>query len=174
MANREMSPRERYFERLGLGNAGSRRTRQEAALERAYVLRSMEIELVWKRATYFLAVQTVLFAALGFASSKQFQGSPLLTLGLAMTGFATAWLGVLGARGARFWQQNWEMHIDLLEDEIEGRLHKIALYQGPVQFSVARTQIWLSKVLTGFWLIPVGMAWWEIADWLAKHGCGCG
>jgi hypothetical protein len=44
---------------------------------------------------------------------------PLVGLGIL-----TALANALAARGSRFWQNNWEKHIDMLEDKIEGQLYK--------------------------------------------------
>lgn len=46
--------RKKYFEALGVQeDAGSERDKLEAALRRAHEIRKFEIDLYWKRATYF-------------------------------------------------------------------------------------------------------------------------
>ncbi|HSX55683.1 MAG TPA: hypothetical protein VLG14_10320 [Sphingomonas sp.] len=140
---------------LGLGERGL--ARREAALKRAYELRSFEIELFWKRATFFFAGQVAIFAALAvmirFDQMQSFYALPV-----ALLGVCTAWLGWRSAQGAKFWQQNWERHIDILEDDIEGRLHKIVWLgaDGP-SYSVSRAQIYQSLCLLSFWLIMAGV-----------------
>jgi hypothetical protein len=59
----------------------------------------------------------------------------------------------LSASGSKFWQENWESHIDMLEDEIEGRLHKtVWLQNGQTRWSVSRINQRLSFFFIAFWL----------------------
>jgi DUF2934 family protein len=117
-------PRTRYLGTLGFYD-GSEATakRLAAALKRAYRIRNFEIEHYWKRATYFWAFQVAIFAAFGLLWKQTAAWSPVTVL-LAGLGILTAVANSLSARGSRFWQENWESHIDMLEDEIEGRLYK--------------------------------------------------
>ena len=152
------SRRSAYLGAVGLVPA--RRTaaqRQGAALDRAYELRTFEIGLVWTRATYFFTVQAAVFAAFGLTAKADAGLPPLIPAMLTLLGLATAWLGFLSARGARFWQQNWEHHIDLLERELEGDLHKTIVHDGTTGYSVSRAQIWLTFALALFWSATAGI-----------------
>jgi len=95
----------------------------------------------------------------GGASSPD-QWTPV-TVAIAALGFLTAVANSISARGSKFWQQNWEHHIDMLEDAIEGRLHKMVwLHDGKVSFSVSRVNFALSDCIVGFWLlVAVYVAW---------------
>jgi hypothetical protein len=53
-----------------------------------------------------------------------------VAIALSGLGVLTAVANLLSAYGSKFWQENWEKHINMLEDNIEGRLYKT---------------IWLSK-----------------------------
>jgi len=64
-----------------------------------------------------------------------------------ITGFA----GYLTARGSKFWQENWEKHIDVLEHEIKDRLTQVIIGTRPPQFSVSRTNQSLLLLLTYGW-----------------------
>ena len=56
--------RKKYFEALGVQeDAGSERDKLEAALRRAHEIRKFEIDLYWKRAMYFWALEGAAFAA---------------------------------------------------------------------------------------------------------------
>ena len=56
--------REKYFEALGVQkNAASESSKLEAALKRAHEIRQFELDLYWKRATYFWALEGAVFAA---------------------------------------------------------------------------------------------------------------
>jgi hypothetical protein len=155
--------RDRYFNTLGLQTYGaSAKARLEAALARAYPQRSFEIEHYWKRATYFWGFQVAIFAAFGllWRATNADQWTPI-TVAIAALGFLTGAANSASARGSKFWQENWECHIDMLEDAIEGRLYKTVWLQNrTVQFSVSRVNVGLSDCIVGFWiLISVYVAW---------------
>jgi hypothetical protein len=159
--------RERYFHTLGFEpNGASAKPRLEAALARAYQLRSFEIEHYWKRATYFWGFQIAIFAAFGLlwkASSTDEWNA--VTIALAGLGFLTAVANSISARGSKFWQQNWEHHIDMLEDAIEGRLHKMVwLRDGGVSFSVSRVNAALSDCFVVFWLLVTAYVAWKYLE----------
>lgn len=99
---------------------------RHAALEQALDIRKFEIELYWKRATYFWTFIGATFAgyfALRNSSNSSFESTYILTcLGLV---FSVAWYFV--NRGSKAWQRNWEAQVDLLEDEFIGPLYKSGL-----------------------------------------------
>lgn len=104
------------------GKPPSHRLRREA-LKCALDIRKFEIDLYWKRANYFWTLLAVTFT--GYCtlvqSGKMHAGLVFLVscIGLVLS---TAWY--LVNRGSKFWQENWELHVDLLEDEIMGPLYK--------------------------------------------------
>jgi hypothetical protein len=178
-----------YFRTLGVDRSdGAARPKLEAALKRAYQLRNFEIEHYWKRATYFWGFQIAIFAAFGLlwkeitASDAGTNaiingGTSTVTnaainewgpvaLALAGLGILTAVANALSARGSRFWQDNWEKHIDMLEDGIEGRLYKtVWLYKGKVSFSVSRVNLSLSHYFIVFWVLVGYYVAWKYAGW---------
>ena len=119
----------------------------EKAYEATEKIRQFEIELFWKRATFFwafiLAAFTAHFALLGMIFStfskevneelslKNMCELPGLSLfALAITAFfcfffSLAW--ALVNKGSKFWQKNWEAHIDTLEENVTGNLYKTFL-----------------------------------------------
>ena len=145
--------RDQYFATLKIGETDTLKRRR--ALNRAYALRTFEIEHYWKRATYFWGFQIAIFAAFGLLWRAQAENSwGLITLALALLGALTAVANLLSAYGSKFWQENWELHIDMLEDEIEGRLHKtVWLSEGKVSFSVSRVNQALGFLFLLFWLV---------------------
>ncbi|QNR65147.1 hypothetical protein IAQ67_14615 [Paenibacillus peoriae] len=44
-----------------------------------------------------------------------------------MLGFLFSFTWYLVNRGSKFWQNNWERHVDYLEDEVMGPLYKLVL-----------------------------------------------
>lgn len=98
--------------------------RLERALAQAHEARKFEIEMYWKRATYFwtfIGAAFVGYAAFFNATSRHAFGALLMSqVGLV---FTMAWY--LANRGSKFWQENWENQVNLLEDAITGPLYKM-------------------------------------------------
>jgi len=159
-------PRTKYLGTLGFYDENEATAKRlAAALKRAYGLRNFEIEHYWKRATYFWAFQVAIFAAFGLLWKETIAWS-LITVALAGLGILTAVANALSARGSRFWQENWENHIDMLENEIEGRLYKtVWLRDEKVSFSVPRINQYLSYYFIVFWVIVWLYVAWKYAGW---------
>ena len=105
-------------------------SRLEKALAQAHDLRKFEIDLYWKRAAYFwafIAASFVGFAACLNASTPHLMGA-LVMCALGYT-FTYAWS--LANRGSKFWQENWENHVNLLEDAVTGPIHKLLAMRHP-------------------------------------------
>ncbi len=115
--------------------------KRKNALNRAHEIRRFEIELYWKRANYFWILQAAVFTAFGIivTSAHAQQVPAFLVLALACLGFLCSSAGYLSAEGSKFWQENWEKHIDNLENEFEGKLHKtVWLGEAGIKYSVSR------------------------------------
>lgn len=91
------------------------------ALTQAYEIRKFEIELYWKRAAYFWAFIGASFVGYGTFLGKDQEHALLLTACIGFV-FSVAWHCV--NKGSKFWQENWENHVELLEDEVFGPLYK--------------------------------------------------
>lgn len=113
----------------------------KVAFKLAHDVRKFEIELFWKRGAYFWAFILASFTAyfvtfdkflannkfnlcilLKFSSSAKIM---LLSLSCMTFIFCLAW--VLINKGSKFWQKNWEAHIDAMEDMFSGKLYKTIL-----------------------------------------------
>lgn len=139
------------------------KTKAEKALELALDIRKFEIELYWKRATYFWAFLAVALAGyLTVLGSKDICGKEKsdALLGLSCLGivFSLAWYFV--NRGSKFWQENWEKHVDMLEDGINGPLYKTIMKKEkiswlkpwhPYPFSVSK----INQILSVFYCAAV-------------------
>lgn len=117
--------------------------KRKEAYEKAHEIRKFEIELFWQRATYYwafiLAAFTAHFAIIGMIFAKdgkdlsipELYKLPGLSLfALALTAFFCYFFSfcwVLMNKGSKFWQKNWEAHIDELENEFSGDLYKVIL-----------------------------------------------
>jgi|SRR5579871_3445620 len=140
--------RKHYFQALGTTDAGNLKD----ACNRAHQIRQFEIELYWKRATYFWALQLIAFTALGFVLKDGEVKSRGLLLVADTVGVITAFAGYLTACGSKFWQENWEAHVDMLESEMGTRLTQVIMCPKSLpQFSVSRINQSLLLLLTLGW-----------------------
>ena len=143
-------------------NNADKKSKAEKALELALEIRKFEIELYWKRATYFwtfLAVALAGYLAVLGAKELPSEGKADALLVVSCLGviFSLAWYFV--NRGSKFWQENWEKHVDLLEDEINGPLYKVIVSKDkmrwwkpadPWPFSVSK----INQILSLFVTLP--------------------
>ncbi|MBL5859755.1 hypothetical protein JBO49_03890 [Serratia fonticola] len=91
-------------------------------------IRKFEIEMYWKRATYFWTIIAVTFTgyfALSAAEHLPYKNTYSLLLSSMGMVFTFSWY--LVNRGSKYWQENWENHLDLMEDEVTGPLYKTIL-----------------------------------------------
>lgn len=141
---------------------------REEALKYAHDIRKFEIELYWKRATYFWTFIAAAFAGY-FALQKDGDYANLYVVcGL---GFTFSLALYLVNRGSGAWQRNWEAHVDLLEDAITGPLYKTLINRRtykllhlaePYAFSPSRINNLLSLSITVVWAILAARTLWKI------------
>jgi len=132
------------------------RKKAKAALIRAHDIRKFEIELLWKRTTYMSTFQAFLFAALGvsFSADSPELSIYVLRIIVCIVGVFSALFWFLMNKGSKFWYGNWEIHIDFLEYEFEGNLHK-TVFSGNEEkpFSVSRINMSTSFMFFGTWCV---------------------
>jgi hypothetical protein len=96
------------------------------AYNRAWKNRNFEIDKFWLRSAYFWGFISVIF--IGYATilavdnckiTEMFLDFYLILIGLL---FSLAWFLVI--KGSKIWQENWEAHIDYLEDFVSGPIYK--------------------------------------------------
>jgi len=157
--------RKEYLRALGIQDVGADSDKLKTALNRAHEIRQFEIDLYWKRATYFWALQAAAFAAFALLWHDPKDNTRLLAVAFAGIGLVTGCAGWLSARGSKFWQENWEKHIDALEGPFEGHLHK-TIWIGPdgVQFSVSRLNERLNLILFLFWVFLFAVSAYLVLD----------
>jgi len=166
-----VSPKE-YSEAFEIGAkiGEGKESKQKQAHSLALDIRKFEIELYWKRAGYFWTFIAATLAGFMVVQSK----SEYLSVILACVGlvFSFAWYCV--NKGSKQWQENWENHVDLLEDAMVGPLYKIVtsrpaiklpwrspkgiyvrikvLVTGPSAFSVSKINQIVSLFVVGLWV----------------------
>lgn len=128
-------------------------------LERAYDIRKFELDLYWKRATYFwgflIAIFTAFFIAIDSSKKIGFHIQFLIIcMGLV---FSFAWY--LVNRGSTYWVTNYERVIDTIEEykgisfynlnlKNDNEFLKISYFP----FSVSRINITISLFVVIIWL----------------------
>jgi hypothetical protein len=131
---------------------------QEKALAQAHDVRKFEIDLYWKRAAYFWTFIAAAFA--GYVLVQKDTHDFKIAYTIACLGFIFSLAWYLVNRGSGAWQRNWEAHVDLLEDEVMGPLHKTVIKRrsydlrdlaGPYAFSPSRINQLLSLIVTIVW-----------------------
>ena len=126
------------------------------AFEKAWEIRNFEIEMYWKRASYFwafIASAFVGYFALVSSSNYRLQDhfNHAEVFFVICIGFilSVAWL--LTNIGSKSWQRHWEVHVDLLEDNFTGPLYK-TVYSKKT-FSVSKINEIVSAVIVGVWVL---------------------
>lgn len=108
--------------------AGTASPKAEKALEHALDIRKFEIGLYWQRATYFWALIAAAFAGyFAILGADNFDNKEFMAYVLSCIGFTFTWAWFQANRGSKYWQENWENHVDLLEDRVTGPLYKTVL-----------------------------------------------
>jgi hypothetical protein len=135
-------------------------SRAGRALAFALDIRKFEIELYWKRATYFWGFIAAAFASYALTYKSESENEPWLSLLFSCLGIVFSWAWFLANRGSKFWQQNWERHVDLLEDLTLGPLYKTVATSPDVgtglfsagRYSVTKINQFLSLFVTLVWV----------------------
>ncbi|PBB05602.1 RipA family octameric membrane protein [Salimicrobium humidisoli] len=132
------------------------------ALKHALDIRKFEIELYWKRATYFWGFLIVIFggyfAVLGSSVDSVLKHKIQLIISCIGIVFSIGWF--LVNKGSKYWQNNWERHVDRLENDVMGPLYKSYLVQKKgkkLDFIVESSNYSVSKInqILSFYLVLV-------------------
>ena len=165
--------REEYFKKIfdddfdlkaheATKNSGNR-DRVKNALDKAWEIRNFEIELYWKRATYFWAFIATIFIGFFAVLGSQHLSSNLKIISLNINTilllissfgviFSFAWVFVNEA--SKFWQENWEKHIFKLEFEYYGNIYKeLSEESNRSHYSVSKINLFVSIFVLTIWLL---------------------
>jgi hypothetical protein len=141
--------------------------KHEEALKYALDTRKFEIELYWKRATYFWTFIAATLAGYSAIHASSIQDKTDLLVMLSSLGvlFSFGWHCV--NRGSKQWQENWENHVDMLEDKVVGPLFKTVLRRRPAKTA----QEHVVYAITGPWPVSVSgvnqiISLYVVALWL--------
>lgn len=140
---------------------------KKTVLDYALDIRKFEIDLYWKRATYFWAFIAATMTGYLMVQSSTMTNKADYSVMLACVGiiFSFAWFYV--NKGSKQWQENWENHVSLLEDNTIGPLYKVILtrekptclaerfrqyFLGPGPYSVSKINQLISFFVFLLWL----------------------
>jgi hypothetical protein len=133
----------------------------KSAFQTALDTRKFEIELYWKRTTYFWAFIAFFFTMYVITlNSDNINDHKHITIIISLIGylFSLGWYFV--NRGSKYWQENWERHVANLEGGIQGDLFKVLkmpetnLFTKPFKeypFSVSKVNQFLSLAMSIIW-----------------------
>lgn len=126
----------------------------EKAYNKSWENRDFEINKFWTRAAYFWGFIVIIFG--GFFTLLTSTNNEklahfrfdlyLIALGLI---FSLAWYLVI--RGSKSWQENWEGHIDHLENFVSGPIYKTIFYKGNRFYSVSKINELLALLVIIVW-----------------------
>lgn len=136
-----------YFERFGIVMEDHKYKvidgeKLKAAYSKAWENRNFEIDKFWSRAAYFWGFIVFIFG--GYATlitvepenvTSEFINLELYALLLGFL-FSVSWYLVI--RGSKCWQENWENHIDFLEDYVSGPIYKTLFIRKKRFYSVSK------------------------------------
>jgi hypothetical protein len=128
----------------------------ENAFKLAWETRNYEIDKFWIRTVFFGGFTALIFNAyISCLSNNSGPGIENLDIYLIFFGlvFSAGWF--LSVKGSKKWQENWEAHIDMLEDGITGPLYKIICsdVKKGRYYSVSKINLVLVGVVIIGWII---------------------
>jgi len=153
------------------------RTKEQIQLsyEKAWEAKNFEIDLYWRRATYFWAFQIAsLTGYFVVQNSKNFEldhpKSPEILYFVICIGFITALAWALINQGSKAWQRHWEIHVDMLEEEITGPLYKIVTTAKT--FSVSKINDIVSRFFVCIWILMGIQYFFKYLTFSGTHNAG--
>ncbi len=148
-----------FFQEIGLADGKGRLDleKTKAAYHQAHKNRDFEIELYWKRATYFWGFQVSFFATVGIvlnAETLEVWQHTYMAL-ISLVAFVVTVLWALMSRGAKFWQANWEAYVDILEPYVVGDIYKFFPSSKKLDrpYSVSKVNSYVIFVIGVFWCL---------------------
>jgi len=128
----------------------------KAAFEKAWETRNFEIDLYWKRATYFWAFIASTYAgyfalinAASYSLPSKYNHAEVYFINCVGLIVSIAWF--LTNKGSKAWQRHWEVHVDLLEDRFTGPLYKTV--NPTMTYSVSKLNEIVSVATSAVWVL---------------------
>lgn len=122
--------------------------------------RKFEIELYWKRATFMWPVNGALLVLLGVFAKLFYDASLdkrteylLATSVISLLGYLVSIISSGMSQSGKYWQENWEYHLDMLEPFFCGHLFKTHISRRPKPYSISRLQDTVNLILLLLWIV---------------------
>ncbi|MCW5693767.1 MAG: hypothetical protein KIT48_15515 [Pseudolabrys sp.] len=134
----------------------------EKAFDVALQMRSLEYDLYWKRASFGWVIVGAAITAFGAVRGE---ADFAIEYGMACLGLIVSFAWYLINRAGASWARNWEIHVEILEDKVIGKLFKSVMnrlefdstdFILPYPFSTQRINNILSLTICGVWLFLMG------------------
>lgn len=139
-------------EYLNIFIKGRNKSDIEKTYNKAWEAKNFEIEHYWKRANYFWAFQVAAFAGyFSVLNSKNYTTNPEILFFVICIGIITSFAWTFTNKGSKVWQRHWEIHVDMLENDITGPLYKIVT--SPKTYSVSKINETVSSFIVSTWII---------------------
>lgn len=169
-----------YLDEVGISDKSAHKN----AYETAHRIREFEIELYWKRTTYIWAMQA---AFIGLSLLIRTYGDTTIVLDFPLIRVSTepslssliastlistlalivASLWFLMLSGAKFWQDNWERHVDILGETLCQNLYQVYPVYGKTPnppYSVTKINSYIATSFIIFWIINLLWSLWGITS----------
>lgn len=134
----EFGTEEEYFKKFNLKKKDLGKEELEGLVEKILDFRKFEIELYWKRAAYYWTFIAGIIAGFFLISSSSKANDELIKLRFLLNClgivFSMGWYCV--NRGSKYWQENWESHLDIMEDKVFGPLYKTNVSKSREKFVI--------------------------------------
>lgn len=137
----------------------------DMAIKIALETRTFEIELYWKRATYFWAFLVSAFGIYFFIyrmdNTNNILDKNLLLIFSSSVGLLLSLCFYFVNRGSKYWQENWETQLDILLvkrigpvfTRVKNPTDRFWNLLRPYPFSVSKVNILLSILMIVIWII---------------------
>lgn len=177
--NKKYLSKEEYISKLKNGD----KTNLRHLLDLAMDIRKFEIELYWKRATYFWAFVSVFFVGyyqtIPKTTDEDINEKWIANLAIIIGGylFSLGWYFV--NKGSKFWQENWEKHIHVLSQELQESLFGLIHCNkySPLNcrqsypYSVSKVNQMLSLFVCVFWFGMIVLRAWQFGTVITIIAC---
>ena len=175
----------KYYEKFEEIRAYS--LKDEKLFDTAHDIRKFEIDMYWRRSGYFWAITALAFTGYFAVSTaytphtayisshdglQTFELQWYFSLIIALIGFVLTFAWFLANRGSKYWQENWENHLNLLEDKVIGPLYKTTLkrpkhaniaeqlFFGPNNASVSKINSLVSLFILFVWFFLAAISFY--------------
>ena len=140
-----LDKRRSYFNCLKIDNHDLKKI--AIAFEKAHDIRKFEISLYWQRSTFILGFLSVLAATLAYCFSTYLDKTTtddtkfillLTSFAISILAFSISMIWKRMIKAGKYWQNNWEFHINILEPFVSGNLYKMHFYKrkGNTRYSI--------------------------------------